>query len=120
MAEEGKKNIQITTKITNHKRWGTSVDESALSTSDKAEEEDLNIIPQQTSEPKANSVKELEKPEKINVREAKAKELGVSTGTVAKADYVMKKAEMGELPKETIDKLRKGEETDRDAHIRNT
>ena len=62
-----------------------------------------------STEPKAKS--EPKKPEKINVQKARAKELGVSTGTVAKADYVIKKAEMGELPKETIDKLRKGEET---------
>ena len=62
-----------------------------------------------SSEPKAKP--EPKKPEKINVQKARAKELGVSTGTVAKADYVIKKAEMGELPKETIDKLRKGEET---------
>ena len=103
MAEEGKKNIRKGAEIAHNKVWGTPTGVLPLSTVDKGNGEDLNIKTSQILEPTT--------PGRINVREARAKELGVSTGTVAKADYVIKKAETGELPNETIEKLRKGEET---------
>ena len=113
MAEEGKRNIRKGAEITHNKVWGTPTEVLPLSTSDKGNEESLNTNPTesvssepkptkepstsdnlnvktQTSEPKVKSPKpEPNKPERINVQKARAKELGVSTGMIAKHDHDM-------------------------------
>lgn len=94
MAEEGKRKKQISAEITNNKRWETPIEESLLSTVDKSDKNEQ-------SKPK----------EKINVRDAMAKELNVSHGTIARAGIIMQKVAEGVVPPETIEKLRKGDET---------
>lgn len=69
-------------------------------------------IPQSQGDNNFIAMPKTKKPkQKIDVRKTKAKEIGVSQGTLAKMDYIRKKAESGEISKETIEKLRKGEET---------
>lgn len=72
MAEEGKRNIRKGAEITHNKVWGTPTEVLPLSDVDKGNEEGLNMKPTEpSSEPKTKP--EPRKPEKINVREARAK-----------------------------------------------